>query len=207
MCDATLHLGFHLCEIVGVFVWFDPWCQLFTKRRKLCMTTGCVCICCLLLVCFGDVKELVGVVVRVQQVTNTASSKPLCTDTSQFRGVRRSMPRSRWSSGFARWLASSYQRRVSQVRASVTDVCDSPAAVDSWASASALFTSDSHAPHHVPQRILTTADASVPPYLDTPIVEARDDRNFFFLWSGVGAVGDLSAAHEVEAEQEFAGLA
>ena len=99
------------------------------------MTTGCVCMCCLLLVCFADVKERVGVVVRVQLVRNTASSKPLCTDTSKFRCVRRSMPRRRWTSGCARCLASSYQRRVSQVRALVTDVCDPPAAVDSWASA------------------------------------------------------------------------
>ena len=35
-----------------------------------------------------------------------------------------------------------------------------------------LFTLDSHAPHHVPQRILKIADVSFPPYLDTPIVEA-----------------------------------
>ena len=33
MCDATLYLGFHLYEIVGVFVWFDPWRQLFTKQK------------------------------------------------------------------------------------------------------------------------------------------------------------------------------
>ena len=45
------------------------------------MTTGCVCICCLLLVCFGDVKERVGVVVRVQhetlQVPSHFASTPL----------------------------------------------------------------------------------------------------------------------------------
>ena len=89
----------------------------------------------LLLVCFGDVKERVGVVVPVQHARNTAGTRPLCTDTSKFRGVRRSMPRRRWSSRFARWLASHDQRPASQVRASVTDVSDSPAAVDSWASA------------------------------------------------------------------------
>ena len=94
MCDASPYLGFHLCEIIGVFVWFGPWRQLFAKRRKLCMTTGCVCICCLLFVCFGDVKERVGVVVRVQHVRNTAGTKQLCTDTAQFRCVRRSMRRS-----------------------------------------------------------------------------------------------------------------
>ena len=52
------------------------------NREKLCMTTGCVCICCLLLVCLGDVQERVGVVVRVQQVRNTASTTPFRTDTS-----------------------------------------------------------------------------------------------------------------------------
>ena len=45
------------------------------------------------------------------------------------------MPRRGWTSGCDRCLASSCQRPVSQVRALVTDVSDSPAAVDSWASA------------------------------------------------------------------------
>ena len=55
---------------------------------------------------------------------------------------------------------------ASQVRALVTDLSDSHAAIDSWASANSSRWI-SHAPHHVPQRVLPTADASVPPYLDT----------------------------------------
>ena len=83
MCDASLYLGFHLSKITGVCVRvLRSVAPAFDKQRKLCMTTGCVCICCLLLVCLGDVKERARVAARVQQVRSTASTNQFRTDTS-----------------------------------------------------------------------------------------------------------------------------
>ena len=151
-------------------------------------------MCCLLLVCFAYVKERVGVVVRVQL---------LCTDShpySQFRG------------GGAVDLPDVWLQVI-------RDACPKS---EHWSRMSVTRQQQSTLGHrrivHVgfpcsASRPSTNPDncrCVCPSHLDTrnyhPLwrLEIID---FFFLWSGVGSVGDLPAAHEVEAEQAFAGLA